>query len=523
MSLADIVVSLHDLRVKRVVTTYEFRTCQDYVHRVEILIENKSTRDCWVVPSVFYDKKVLVAFSAEDAHGDKAILTPSGRNDELLCRLLFYHSWLKATDEQRNLLYKVFVNPGADSPSDVEAILNQEEFQGQLHAELRKSMWSDPTPIADLLRTHLINKLQDEEKSKFEDQKDLSLENLCGADYVEFFEKLDAKFFQLIWLQQPIKSNQYQTIVGEDQRFTTKTISRSQDARLQRRGWGFAGSRCTLPIEVQPATPLHSGAAFHLRIIPPDGVKLDLETSGLAKTIHCSRLIYSNEETVIDRGKMDFFHIESGGEPCAHLSNSLGLESFQSKPQRLSNELSRYLKKSHVPDVRTRFEANWMMMYFTPSPGESKICPDSQNHFLSFRLDLQSQFSRVIQWAIIGFLIWTLAATYFLLPQKFLALTLANGYAIKPDWLLLIDNYFWSIITLMIGESLGVLLDYSGRPESQQYFLFNTTLLIISLTMMEFALVLIGPLVIASGLIWEAVGFFIVALVLMAFLTVSKK
>jgi hypothetical protein len=500
-TFADIVTSLYHLKVKRIITTYEFQTCDEFVHRVEILLENDSNRECWVVPFVMYDKKVLVSFSAEDGLGNKAILTPSGHNDEILRGLLFYHCWMNANELQRKILYRVMVKPNVDPPTNVDDALNQGEFQGCLNKKLKSSMWNGPTPITELLQRHLIDFLSEQERSQFATQGELTLEELCHADYSEFFKNLWTKFFQLIWLEESIKPKHYGMITGEDQGYMDKVASPYNDALLQKRWLGFAASTCRLPIEVQPGTPLHAEASYHLRIIPPEGVKLDLQPGQVATLLRLPRLIYSDEETVIDRNKMEFFHyVQTNSqltrELCPNIPASLELRNFipqhqhQPEPQNLSKDLSQFLKgPTTPPDVPTRLESNGATMYFRSE--KKTVCPESQIHQLSFRLDLQNQVTRITHWAVIGFLVWALATTFYFMPKEYLGISSAS---------LQLNQLWWPIITLMIGEALAVLIDYSGRPESQQYFLRNTTLLIVLLTMMEFAFLLVATPLMARTL-----------------------
>ena len=502
VSTADIVAALHDLRVKRVYTTFEFRTCEEYVHLVQILVENTGERECCMVPSVFYDKKILVAFSAKDCRGGEAILTPSGRNDEILCKLLFYHCWDRANSAQRRLLFGAFVRPDSDPAPKAtaeEVLKENEDFEGKAYQRLRASMWSDPLPIADILRTPLVDFLPESSRRAFADDKDTTLASLCcDANYIEFFEKLNMKFFQTIWLSKPIPAKQYCIITVEDQRFLTPKHSENLDAgrpRIRRRVLGFASSECTLPIEVEAMTPLHSEAAFHIRVTPPEGVKLDLQPGAVDRGLRLSRLIYANEETIVDRNKMDFYHVRAGGsERCDSLCSRLKIESKQVK---LSSDVSAYLKRAQIPDMRTRFEENVMMFYFRREKKERKVCNDRADHVLCFRLDLKSYFARSIHWAIIALLALTLLMTWLLLPQKYAVISAATN-TIQPPALALVDQYFWPIITMMIAQSAAALFDYSRRPESQQHFLERTIQVIVVLALAEFTLVLFGPVFIGS-------------------------
>jgi len=517
MSIADIVLALHDLRVKRVYTTFEFRTCEEYVHRVQILVENTGERDCWVVPSVFYDKKILVAFCAKDYRGGEAILTPSGRNDEILCKLLFHHCWDRATLAQRKLLFRAFVEPDSDPPPNAtpEKVL-KEDFEGGCHQKLEASMWSDTLPMADILRTPLIGFLPESVRQAFTDQRDSTLANLCcDTDYVEFFEKLHMKFFQLIWLSKPIPAKQYCTITVEDQRFLTSKYKGTPGGTrpgIRRRIFGFGSSECTLPIEVEGTTPLHSEAAFHTRVTPPEGVKLDLQPGWIIRKLRLSRPIYANEETIVDRNKIDFYHLRAAGrERCDSLYASLKLDS---KRVRLSSDVSACVKRTEVPDMRTRFEDNVMMLYFRRQNKGRKLCNDRADHGLCFRLSLKSDFARLSHWVIIILLALTVFMTLLLLPQKY-AVAVAARNTIDPPALALIDEYFWPIITMMIAQSAATLFDYSRRSESQQHFLVRTMQLIVSLALIEFTLVLIGPVVLGlAPFVWKSGAFMAVRFIL---------
>jgi len=503
VSDADLVIPLHNLRVSRVLTTFEFRTCEEYVHRVEILAENKGERDSWIIPSIFYEKAVLVAYSARDSRGGNAILAPSDRNDEILCKLLFYHCWEKIPHQQRKLLYRAFVKSDYDLPESesVKEILDR-KFEGQLNLKLRDSMWSGTASIAELLRTPLIDWIPESTRKDFIHEKDLTPENLCrDLEYIEFFEKLHKKFFQLIWLNKPIRPKEYCSITVEDLRILSK--SKGTRGQIQRRRWGLTGSLCTIPIEVEASTPLHSDASIHIRVLPPEGVRLDLKPAVYRRRLRCPRLVYANEQTVVDREKIDFYHFlePDTWKRCDNLSTSLGLESFGSKLVRLSNDDSGLLVRRQAPDMRTRFEDNVVMMYFRRRSSKDKLCCLAFDHFLRFNIDLKRGFARLAHMFIAILLGLTILTTLLLLPQKYLVVISASSptepptYTIKPPWLALVDQYFWPIITLMIAQSAATLLDYSRRPESQQHFLENTTLLIVSLALLEFALLLIDPLI----------------------------
>jgi len=519
-SIADIVVGLHDLRVRRVFTTFEFRTCEEYVHNVEILVENMGNEDCWAIPSIFYEKKVLVAFSAEDSRGGKAILTPSSKNDDILRKLLFYHCWIRTSEEGRKLLYRVFVNPERNPVpgANVETILN-EQFTGRFCSDLSASMWAVPRPIADLLRRPLIDWVPEPHKQGFANQRDATLANLCcDPDYVDFFERLYTRFFQIIWLSKPIRPKELCSITVRDQRFVLTRRRDNIRPQIWRRSFGFDGSECVFPIEVDTPTPLHSGATFHIRIIPPEGVRLDLEPSRRGRLLRRSRLIYANEDTVVDRGKLDFHHpgIETL-ELCNNLASSLQLATFDSRPQRLSWNLSSLFVRRDVSDIRTRFEESVMMMYFKRDPSQTRLCHQSAEHFIRFRLGLKSDLARYIHWLIIFLLGVTVITTHFLLPERYLLSTSLGKYTIQPPFLALIDQYFWPIITLMISQSVAALFDYSRRPECQQHFLAKTTFIISMLALTECGLLILGPLALwLAAFSWPLVGI-VLSLLLLCF------
>jgi hypothetical protein len=490
---AAVVLGLSELVVRRVHTSYDFRTCEQYVHRVEILVQNTGTRDCWAVPSVFYDKKVLVSFSAEDGRGGGAILTPSRRNDQILRKVLFYKCWQNATSWEQRLLYRAFVDPFADPPRrpNMEEILNK-RFAGALDNKLSKSMWSDSTSTKNLLNEPLSNDVPKSTRHDAAERGNPTIARISSEEFSKFFEKLHMKFFQLIWLSNPIRPGEYCAIVVQDQRFleNARDTSDPSHAQLRRRKLGLGGSQCSIPIEFEGNTPFHSGATYHILVRPPEGVKLDFHP-GRFQTYKGKGSFYSNGETVVDRTKIDFYHFTTAAPmnrvSCDNISRSLKLS---------ATDKSKCTAIEGVSDLRTRFDDNFLMFYFTPD-GEKTIC-DQPNHNLSFRFNLKREFARAIHWLTIILLVLTIIATSLLLPEKYAEMSSSMAVnataATVSAPVALVDQYFWPIITLMIAQSVSVLFDYSRRPESQQHFLERTLRIIITLSVTEFLLILVGPL-----------------------------
>lgn len=492
-TIDKIVLGMADLKIRRVTKTFNFKTCTNFIYETQVVIENIGKDPCYVVPGELYPKHVLVDFVVFDEKEKRCVYMPSNLNDQIILRYFFLKLW-KMNNDKKELLFKLFVNKSAKTKEiekDLSAILSQ-DFDGDFANEFFHALWSAERKVREILAIPVVNYLSEEDKRKFRSQKSLTIGDLCDDELREFAEKLDENFLLMVQLNTPLPSRKCTEITLKD----TKFISTEQSSlsSLERTFSGLA--RYKFDLNLKAVLP-HQSTTFHVKILPPEGVKIDLKTRFLHYFFRKSRLLLLWRGQIIDPEKFGIFHqsCQNSWYPKDVCQRFLEKLKIQKKMVSVL-ELLRFspsLEAEHEAlDVRAQLKGNIVYLYFGGRDRRRNIC--QKDHKLLFSLNLEHNAIRLYHFAIAFF--WAFALfpiTFWLMWKSAENIFVPN--LVEDAFFLLMNEYFWPIMMLILGQSIAAMIDYSRRPTSERFFLARTFSLIALLTVSELILLIALPFI----------------------------
>lgn len=491
--IQNIVLGLANLKIPRITKTFNFQTCTHYLYETEIVIVNDGTEPCYVVPGELYPKQVLVDFAAFDGTRKRCVYLPSYLNDQVILRYFFLKLWERNIDE-RMLLFKAFIDKSGE-PKD----LNQElatilswEFRGDFSKEFFSAMWSGRKKIKQILSIPLVDYVSNKDLLGLKKYRNLTVSDLCDSELKEFAETLDENFLLLIQLNEPLPPKKHTEISLRDNKFIAEERAhRSKVGRLVN-----GNLKYEVEFNLKHVLPHQTRTTFHVKIIPPEGVKVEWKSRIISYLLRKSGFILRWREETIDPRKFAILHIED----CVNLHQDNLCDRFLEKLRIHKRKCSiRELLKPQppadiefeVPDVRAQFQENMVYLYFGGRNG-LPIC--NQQHKLLFTLNLKRKaikfyhFANIFLWVFV-----LLPTTFWLLWKSTLNAIIPNG--IDDISYSLVSEYFWSIILMLLGQSIAAMIDYSRRSVSEQIFLRGTFKLIALLAIIEFLFLVSLPFV----------------------------
>lgn len=481
--IAQIVKGLADLRVQRITKSFLFQSCTHYLYETQIVVKNEGESPCYVIPGEFYSKQVLVDFNVSDATGKRCVFIPSALNDRIVLGYIFFKLWKRNQEPKtRLLLYGAFLGDSTDSAvteQDMETILSR-DLNGKFAKAFFEAMWSAEKKIADLLEDRIINYLSD--KDAFAHYADLKICDLCDDELVEFCKSLDDYFLLLVQLNSPLIPNSHQEIFLRDNKFfDEKTHKRSIFDIYRTEKYEFE-------FDLKSLLPNQGKVTFHIKIMPPEGVKIDLTSSRLNYLFRKDRYLLSWENQFIDPRKLAIVHLDEKATRDERICFSL-LEKLkiQKKEPRMTE--TGKLPSQSRPDVRAQLQEDMTFLYFG---GREKPSFCKKKHRLLISLNLKDRAMIAYHSLIIALWIIFAGITSWLIWMNVSNGTLSTS---GNSYFAIVSQYFWSLITTMLAQSIAAMVDYSRRSVSERFFLKPTLQAIIVLTVVEFLLLIFLPII----------------------------
>jgi hypothetical protein len=424
-----------------------------------------------------------VDFNVSDAAGKRCVFVPSDLNDRIILGYIFLKLWKRSKEPKvRLLLYKVFLTDSANSTiaeQDIETILAR-ELNGRFAKAFFEAMWSAEKKIADLLEDRIINYISD--KDAFTEYADLRIRDLCDDDLVEFCESLDDYFLLLIQLNSPILPKSHQEIFLRDNKYFNKETHKRNIFN------SYKTEKYEFEFDVKPILPDQGKVTFHIKIMPPEGVKLDLASNRLSYLLRKHRYFLSWKNQSVDPEKFVILHSEKGASYEEKICTSL-LEKLRIQKKQFSIMKKEKPPSQSLPDVRAQLQENMVFLYFG---GREKSSLCKKEHKLLISLNLKDR--AMIYYHFLIMVLWIIfAGITFLLILANVAYDTQNIPV--NSYFGIVSQYFWSLITTMLAQSIAAVVDYSRRSISERFFLKPTLQAITLLTIIEFLLLIFLPMV----------------------------
>lgn len=488
-AIERIVLGMTNLKIRRVTKTYDFETCTNYFFETQVVIENQGKDPCYVVPGELYPKHVLVDFAVFDEMGKRCVYIPSSLNDQIVLKYFFLKLW-KMHKDKKELLFKLFVDKSGeteDMKKDLSVVLS-EEFNGDFAGGFFRAMWSAEHKIKEILMKPVLSYLSEEDKKKFRGQENLTVGDLCDDELGEFAEQLDDNFLLMIQLNTPLLSHKCAEITLRDTKFMS---TEQNDSNLERTLSGL--TKYKFDLDLKTVLP-HQDTTFHVKILPPEGVKIDLKTRLLYYFFRKPHLLLLWRGQIIDPEKFGIFHQDRccPNSICQHILKKLkirkrGVSFFGLLGYRPPLEM-----EHEVPDVRAQLQEDIVYLYFGGRNRRRDTC--QKRHKLLFSLNLKHNAIRMYHFAIAFLWVALLfPITVWLMWKSTTNLFVPTPVEDAPYSLM--SRYFWSIMVMILGQSVAAMVDYSRRPTSERFFLARTFSLIALLTVLELILLIVLPFV----------------------------
>jgi len=488
---SEIVKGLANLSIQRITKSFLFQTCIHYLYETQIVVRNDGESPCYIIPGGFYLKQVLVDFNVSDIDGKRCVFIPSRLNDSIVLGFVFFKLWTRNTKLSfRSLLREIFIGDSANSAvshQNMETIQPQ-DFKGKFAEAFFKAMWSSEKKIADLLEEPVVNYLFD--KTAFTEYADLRISDLYDDDLKEFCKSLDEYFLLLIQLNSPVLPKSYQEVLMKDNKFFDEKTHNRNIWNI----WKFPNAEKydEFEFDFKPVLPNQSGVTFHIKITPPEGVKLDLTSNRFSYFLRKNRYRLSWENRSLDPEKFAVIHLEKevscGEKICVPL-----LEKLKIQRKRFSftkREESPSQIHTDVKDVRAQLQEDIVFLYFG---GREKTSDCKKKHGLLISLNLKDRAMILYHFLVITLWIIFIAATFWLIWTSASNVTTTNFPS--NSYFAILNQYFWSLITTMLAQSIATIVDYSNRTISERFFLKPTLQTITALTILEFLLLVFLPLI----------------------------
>ena len=475
--IAQIVKGLSDLSIQRITKSFLFQSCSHYIYETQIVVRNDGESPCYVVPGGFYSKHVLVDFNVSDATGGQCVFVPSDINDRIVLGYIFLKLW-KANKgaKVRPLLCEVFLANSAASEESIETILTR-DFDGKFAKAFFKSMWSAEKKIADLLQNPIIDYLSD--KDAFTEHASARICDLFDDELMEFCKSLDDYFLLMIQLNSPVLPKSHQEIFLRDNKFFNESAHRRNILNF------YKTEKYEFEFDLKPLLPNQSKTTFHIKIMPPEGVKLDITSNRLSYLFRKHRRFLSWENCSVDPEKFAILH--SGREaPSERICTSLFEKlKIQSEPLSIMKK-AKSSPQSH-PDVRAQLQEDMVFLYFG---GRERPSLCKERHQLLIGLNLKDK--AMISYHILIIALWIIFAA---ITSLLIWTNLSKGPQNIPSnsYFAIVNQYFWSLITTMLAQSIAAMVDYSRGSISERFFLKPTLQAITLLTVIEFLLLIFLP------------------------------
>jgi hypothetical protein len=488
--ISKIVLSLSDLKIRRVTKSFLFKSCTYYVYETQLVIENIGNEPCMIVPGEFYSKHVLVDFSVFDNSSKRCTFLPSGLNDLIILKYVFLKLWERRRNvNERKLLYIIFVSPNL-GPLDVKQkieIMLSKDFQGEFTKVFFKAMWSAEKKICDILDDFILNYVPQKYKHRFKKYGNLKISNLFDEELLHFVKRLDDYFLLLIQLNDSVKPKSYTEIFLRDNKFVNEDVSE----HFRKKFMGPA--KYEFEFELKPTLPYQDKTTFHMKVIPPEGVKLDLKSKAFFYLFRRDCLLFWKNQP-FDSKKIAILHCDDEHLPfkerlCCSLLNKLKIQQRKLPITEIINKKKRVVSRPFDSDVRAQLQEDILYLYFG---GREKDSFCERKHKLLFALNLKDKAINLyhkfitILWIVFVFMTsWLIWMT---------VLGALRQTPMQDTFYLVINQYFWPLITTMLAQSIAAIVDYSRRSVSERFFLRRTFYLITAFTVSEIILLIVLPL-----------------------------
>jgi len=484
--IAQIVKGLSDLNIQRVTKSFLFQSCTHYMYETQIVVKNDGDSPCYVLPGGFYSKHVLVDFNVSDVTGKRCVFVPSELNDRIILGYIFFKLWRRNQEPKvRLLLYKLFVADSANlaaTEQETEIILAR-DLDGEFAKAFFTAMWAAEKNIGRLLEDIIINYVSD--RDMFKEYASLRICDLCDEELLEFCKSLDDYFLLLIQLNSPALPNSYQEISMRDNKFLSEKTHKRSILNFHKT------EKYEFDFDLKPLLPNPGKVTFHIKIMPPKGVRLDLTLGWLSRLFqkHGNYLLWENQS--IDPKKFALLHTEKKTSYRERICDSL-LQKLKIQWKKLSTTRKQESSSRSAPDVRAQLQEDMVFLYFGGRE-RTQLC--KQKHKLVVGLNLKDRamifydFFVIILWIIFACitfgLIWT---------------NVSSGSQNIPvnSYFAIVNQYFWPLMTTMLAQSIAAMIDYSRRSVSERFFLKPTLRWIMILTIIEFLFLIFLPVIIPA-------------------------
>jgi hypothetical protein len=456
------------------------------VYETQIVVKNEGESPCFVIPGEFYSKQVLVDFNVSDATGKRCVFVPSALNDRIVLGYVFFKLWKRNEEPKvRLLLCRAFLGDSTDSTvteQDIETILAR-DLNGKFAKAFFEAMWSAEKKIANLLEDRIINYLSD--KDAFAHYANLRTCDLCDDELVEFCKSLDDYFLLLIQLNSPIIPNSHQEIFLRDNKFLNEKAHKRNILNFYRT------EKYEFEFDLKSPLPNQGNITFHIKIMPPEGVKIDLTSSRMNYLFRKHRYFLSWENQSVDPRKFAILHLDEKARRDERICISL-LEKLKIQKKQLWTTKKEKSPSQSRSDVRAQMQEDMAFLYFG---GREKPSFCNKKHRLLISLNLKDRAMIIYHSLIIALWIIFAGVTSWLIWMN-----VSNGTQniSGNSYFAIVSQYFWSLITTMLAQSIAAMVDYSRRSVSERFFLKPTLQTIIVLTVLEFSLLIFLPMILPS-------------------------
>lgn len=487
--ISKIVLGLSNLKIRRVTKSFLFKSCTYYIYETQLVIENIGNEPCLIVPGEFYSKHVLVDFSVLDNSGKRCTFIPSDLNDLIILKYVFLKLWERCKNvNMQKLLYICFVSPNlrpTDVKQKIEVILSK-DFQGEFTKVFFKAMWSAEKKICDVLNDLILEYVPQKYKRCFKKYGNLKISDLFDEELVHFVKRLDDYFLLLIQLNAPIQPKSYTEIFLRDNKFV------SEDASGQLRKKFMGSAIYEFEFELKPTLPYQDRTTFHMKVIPPEGVKLDLKSRALFYLFRRDCLLLWRNQP-FDSNKIAILHYDENlpfkERLCFSLLDKLKIQKRELSFTEIIKKKKRLVSHPFGSDVRAQLQEDILYLYFG---GREKDSFCERKHKLLFALNLKDKAINFYHKFIIMLWIFFIFMTSWLIWMT--VLEAIQQTPTQDISYLVINQYFWPLITTMLAQSIAAIVDYSRRSVSERFFLRRTFYLITAFTVFELILLIILPL-----------------------------
>lgn len=487
--IPKIVLTLSNLKIRRVTKSFLFKSCTYYVYETQLVIENVGNEPCVIVPGEFYSKHVLVNFSVFDNSNKQCTFIPSDLNDLIILKYVFLKLWEKCKNvDVQKLLYITFVSPNLrplNVKQNIEIILSK-DFQGEFAKVFFKAMWSAEKRICDILNDFVLNYVPQKCKHRFKKYDDLKMSDLFDKELLHFVKKLDDYFLLLIQLNAPVRPKSYAEIFLRDNKFVHEDVSKQFKKEF------MGPAKYEFEFELKPTLPYQDRTTFHMKVIPPEGIKLDLKPSALFYLLRRDCLLFWKNQ-LFDPRKIAILHYGGENLPfkerlCCSLLNKLKIQKRMLSLKEIISKKKKPVSRPFESDVRAQLQEDILYLYFG---GREKDSFCERKHKLLFTLNLKDKaISLYHKFIIILWIVFIFMTSWLIWMTVIGAL---QQTPIQNIFYLVINQYFWPLITTMLAQSIAAIVDYSRRSVSERFFLRRTFYLITTFTVLELILLIVLP------------------------------